>query len=79
MKRTPTQKELHHLREIVGESGGKVHTFTPDYGAAQRRRVASQVREMREAAGDGKKRKPKGSAAQVEEMREAAAPAALLR
>ena len=72
MKRTPTQKEKLFLREIVGENGEKAHYFTPDPGAARRRRAASQVAQMREAANSKEKRRARGYAAQVEEMRAAA-------
>lgn len=72
MKRTPTQKEKLFLREIVGENGEKAHYFTPDPEGARRRRAASQVAQMREAANRKEKRRARGYAAQVEEMRAAA-------
>ena len=79
MKRTPTDKEKKHLRELVGENGQKAHYFKPTSPAIARkireRRSASQVAEMRKATGT--KAKPRQTAqeraaAQVVEMRRAA-------
>jgi len=59
MKRKPTQKELKHLREAVGEDGTKAHYFNPASPAVARqlrqRRSAKQVEEMRRAAGSPNK------------------------
>ncbi|MBR6423190.1 MAG: hypothetical protein IKS47_00695 [Bacteroidales bacterium] len=86
MKRTPTDKEKKHLRELVGENGQKAHYFNPESPAEARRyrerRSAKQVKEMRQAAGfkETAERKARelmktaaaGFKAQISEMRRAA-------
>lgn len=79
MKRKPTQKELKHLREAVGEDGTKVHYFNPaspeDARAYRERRRANQLAEMRQATGTKPRRQRSAqerAAAQVKEMRKAA-------
>ena len=82
MKTKRSQKETTVLRELVGEDGTRPHFFQPqtvDREAreklnAKRRRAAAQLAEMREKAGE-KRKKPatQGAAAQLAEMRKEAA------
>ena len=79
MKRTPTDKEKKHLRELVGENGQKAHYFNPVSPAEARRyrerRSAKQIKEMRQATGTKPKPRPSAqerAAAQIAEMRKAA-------